>query len=132
MLISKTNFADIKRNNKPGFGMALHMDMGKIAKTIGKEAAGSIEKATPSLEALAQDVDVFIEPVVGNRLSIKVQKLTEPIIKSKNPILNFFRAIKRQIQLFNKDFAREEISLGNNINLKILKETSYLKELLQK
>ncbi len=132
MLISKTNFADVKQNNKPNFGMALHMDMDKITKTVGKEAAGSIEKATPSLEALAQDVDVFIESVAGNRLSIRVQKLTDPIVKSKNPIVSFFRAIKRQIQLFNKDFAREEISLGYNINSKIVRETASLKGLLKR
>lgn len=131
MLISKTNFTNLNQSNNPNFGMALHLDANKIARKIGEEAASRIKNVTPSLDALAKDVDIFIEPAEGKHLTIRVQKLTPSFDESKNTVLNFFRKIKRQIQIINKDFIGEEISLGDNIETKIVKETAYLKGLLK-
>lgn len=106
-------------SSKPNFGMALRMDEGKIAKKIGRLAADEAKKARPVLENLAKDVDVFVQPYVGHNggcklLEVYVQDLTPPIVKSKNPIVNFLREIKRQRQINIKPCASGEVFVNRD------------------
>lgn len=124
--------AGVTQNNKPNFGMALYLNSNKITKTMGEETASKIKKIFPLLDSLTQDVDVFIDSTEARYLDVKVQKLTLPVIKSKYPLFDFFKKIKKQIQFISKGFIREKIVLGDNIELKLVKEINYLKSLLKK
>lgn len=82
----KTSF----NNYEPSFGMALHIPNKKqVEKKLGGYLAEQLEIATPALERLAKDVDIFVKQVNDNNIdfrgfNIKVKKIEE------NPLKNLF------------------------------------------
>lgn len=123
MLNVNTNFSpSVQKQNNPSFGMALYMNEAKIAKEIGQYAADEARKVRPQLEALADKVDVFVNPEVSyidvgnNCLNISVQDVTQLPKNPKNPIAKYLY----QVIICNLPSAKSRVfpsagDMGNNL-----------------
>lgn len=101
--------------NRPNFGMALKLNIQHIEQSLGKHVANEVKTAIPRLKELAKDVDIIIEPNIAcndvrlHALDIFVQRVTEPYVKSKNPIVNFFRKSRYQSEMNMCAYTKQKV-----------------------
>ena len=85
-----------KVNNNPNFGMAVYADIPRIERCLGRKIAGNISEALPSIENMARDVDVVIEPAAYIPILFKREFIK---VTAKQPNLSFWEKLKSALRL---------------------------------